>query len=75
MIWVHLEYENNLLTIFYPNDINNDGDWNILDILLTINFIMGQIDPDAEQSFLADMNQDGYIDILDIIMMVNFILT
>jgi len=74
IIWVHIDSENNLLTIFYPSDINNDGEWNILDILLTINFIMNEIEPTPEQNFLADMNQDGLIDILDIIMMVNFIL-
>ncbi len=74
IIWVHIDSENNLLTIFYPSDINNDGEWNILDILLTINFIMDEIEPTPEQNFLADMNQDGLIDILDIIMMVNFIL-
>ena len=74
IIWVHIDSENTLLEIFYPSDINNDGDWNILDILLTINFIMGEIEPTPEQNFLADMNQDGSIDILDIIMMVNFVL-
>ena len=63
-----------MLEIFYPNDINNDGEWNILDILLTINFIMGEIEPNPDQNFFADMNQDGLIDILDIIMMVNFVL-
>jgi len=74
IIWVNINSEHNLLTIFYPNDINNDGNWDILDILLTINFIMGEIDPSPEQNFLADMNQDGIIDVLDIISMVNLIL-
>ncbi len=74
VIWVYLQDENSLLEIFYPNDINNDGNWNILDILLTINIIMDQYEPNAEESFLADMNQDGTINILDILMMVNFIL-
>jgi len=74
IIWVNINSENNLLTIVYPNDINDDGNWDILDILLTINFIMDQLEPTPEQNFLADMNQDGVIDILDIIMMVNFVL-
>ena len=73
-IWAYLESENSLLEIFYPTDINNDENWDVLDILLTINFIMDQIEPTLEQSFFADMNQDGIIDILDIIIMVNFIL-
>tara|TARA_Y100000814_G_scaffold293117_1_gene273460 strand:+ start:92 stop:1474 length:1383 start_codon:yes stop_codon:yes gene_type:complete len=74
IIWVVINAENNLLTIHYPSDINNDGSWDILDILLTINFIMNQIEPTPEQNFLADMNQDGIINILDIISMVNLIL-
>ena len=74
IIWINTDSENNLLTIFYPNDINDDGNWDILDILLTINFIMDQFEPTPEQNFLADMTQDGIIDILDIIMMVNFVL-
>ena len=74
IIWVGISAENNLLTIFYPNDINDDGNWDVLDILLTINFIMGQINPTPNQSFLADINQDGLIDVLDIINMVNLIL-
>ena len=74
IIWVGINAENNLLTIHYPSDINNDGSWDILDILLTINFIMDQIEPTPEQNFLADMNQDGIINILDIISMVNLIL-
>ena len=74
IIWVHIDSENTLLEIYYPVDINEDGIWNILDILLTMNFIMGNIEPTASQSFSADMNQDGLIDILDIIMMVNLII-
>ena len=74
IIWVGINAEHNLLTIIYPNDINDDGNWDILDILLTVNFIMGQIEPTPTQNFLADMNQDGIIDVLDIINMVNFIL-
>ena len=74
IIWVGISAENNLLTVFYPNDINDDGNWDVLDILFTINFIMGQINPTPNQSFLADINQDGLIDVLDIINMVNLIL-
>ena len=74
IILVGINAEHNLLTIIYPNDINDDGNWDILDILLTVNFIMAQIEPTPTQNFLADMNQDGIIDVLDIINMVNFIL-
>ncbi len=74
ILWVEINSGNNLLEINYPIDVNGDNTWNILDILLTINFIMGNIVPNLDQSIYADINQDNNIDILDIIMMVNYIL-
>ena len=74
IIWVNLSTENTLLEVFYPADINEDGVWDILDILLTINFIMGTIEPTTMQSFSADLNEDGVVNILDIIIYKNIIL-
>mgnify|MGYP001393792354 CR=1 FL=1 len=75
IIWVNINSGNNNLEIHYPIDVNEDGIWNILDILLTINFILDQLIPTNEQSIYADINQDLEINILDIMTMVNFILT
>lgn len=50
-------------------DVNEDGLVNILDIILTVNFIL-----DGEYNSLADLNEDMVVDILDIILIVNIIL-
>ena len=52
-------------------DVNVDGSIDILDIIFTVNIILGQ----EEFSYAADMNSDGIINILDIIFLVNTILT
>ena len=50
-------------------DINNDGNTDILDIILIVNIVLSN-----EYNESADMNSDGIIDILDIIQLVNIIL-
>ncbi|MBT7376777.1 MAG: hypothetical protein HN820_01325 [Candidatus Marinimicrobia bacterium] len=55
-------------------DVNQDEIWDILDIVLTINFIMMNIDPTNIQFESADLNNDNIVDILDIVMMVNVIM-
>ena len=56
---------------YISGDINEDGTVNILDVILTINIILG-ID---EINQLADLNNDGLINILDIVLIVNIILS
>ena len=51
-------------------DINNDGVINILDVVSTVNIVLGQ----AEWVDAADYNSDGVINILDIVSIVNIIL-
>jgi len=56
-------------------DVNNDGLINILDIIQTINIILGaNLNPTDYELWAADLNQDGNIDILDIVLIVNTIL-
>ena len=54
-------------------DVNGDETVNIQDIILVINFILGNLLPEGEQSMLADVNQDHLINIQDILLMINFI--
>ena len=55
----------------YPlGDANGDYALNILDIVSTINMILGN----ADENFNVDMNDDGVINILDIIILINEIL-
>ena len=56
-------------------DVNNDGVVNILDVIQSVNIILGaNPTPTEYELWAADMNQDGNIDILDIVLIVNTIL-
>tara|TARA_B110000014_G_scaffold153708_1_gene107599 strand:+ start:398 stop:901 length:504 start_codon:yes stop_codon:yes gene_type:complete len=56
-------------------DINGDGLWNVLDVVLVINYIFELNTLTEEQLINADLNQDGIINILDVVQMVNIILS
>ena len=56
----------------YVGDVNNDSNIDIFDIIVMLNFILGNIDFIDYQ--YADINHDGSININDIILMVNYIL-
>ena len=55
-------------------DLNDDGIIDILDIVQTVNIVMGNITPSAAQSCAADVNGDTIIDILDIVLIINIIM-
>ena len=57
-----------------PGDINNDGIINVLDIVLSINFILSIDNPSNEEMTAADLNEDGILNVLDIVLLVNMIL-
>ena len=54
-------------------DINNDGIINVLDIVQTVNFVMGVSSPSESEACAADFNGDGIVNVLDIVMIVNII--
>jgi hypothetical protein len=56
-------------------DINGDGAFDVLDVILMINIILTvENDYTICQEDASDMNSDGVIDILDVILLVNIIL-
>lgn len=55
-------------------DSNLDGEVNIQDIVLTVNYILGYDELEDEQLIQADCNMDGLVDILDVIFEINLIL-
>jgi hypothetical protein len=55
-------------------DTNFDGNINIQDVILTINFILGNSTPIGDEIIAADYNEDGIINILDVISLVSEIL-
>ena len=52
-------------------DINSDNNVNVLDVIVTVNYLIGHIDLSTIQLQNADMNLDGIINILDILMIVD----
>ena len=56
------------------SDINDDGIINIMDIIMVVNIIIGQIIPTDLEICAADSNSDGVINIIDIIEIVNTII-
>ena len=55
-------------------DLNSDMVLDILDIVITINIILEEIDPNNYEQWAGDLNSDSIIDILDIVMLINLIL-
>ena len=51
-------------------DVNYDNQINVQDVVLLINMIIGNVDPNNE----ADINQDNQINILDAVLLVSLIL-
>ena len=60
--------------VFDDGDVNQDNQINVLDIVLTVNFVLDSGDLNQSQQMIADMNSDGIINILDIILIVNIII-
>jgi hypothetical protein len=59
-----------LMASFIPGDVNDDGVINILDVVSTVNIVLGQ----AEWVDAADYNDDDVINVLDIVSIVNVIM-
>ena len=72
--YVSLELELGGSSCAIPGDVNEDGQINVLDIVLTTNLILCQDCPD-NYDICADMNGDGSINVLDIVSIVNLILS
>lgn len=51
-------------------DVNNDGYVNVTDVMLTVNYVVGQ-SPSGFIEANADMNADGQITVTDVIAIVN----
>ena len=56
-------------------DVNNDGLINVIDVVQTVNLVLGDIPPTTWESCAADGNSDGVINVLDVVLLVNYILS
>ena len=55
-------------------DVNNDFSTDILDVVITIEFILGMTEFSEVQFVSVDTNSDGSVDILDIVTIIDYIL-
>ena len=56
-------------------DINQDTLIDILDIILMVDIIMEDVNPENHVTLLADINHDNNIDIFDVVLIINIILS
>jgi hypothetical protein len=55
-------------------DINSDNTLDVIDIVLLVNYIIGQSEFNDYELFIGDINSDSIINVLDIVSLVNEIL-
>ena len=55
-------------------DLNDDGTWNVLDIVNLANCILAQNCPDIPNGCAGDINEDGNFNVLDIVTLANCVL-
>ncbi len=67
-------YFQSILTDVLSGDLNNDSEINVQDIVITVNIVIGLVNPTATQMQAGDLNSDGLIDVLDIVTLVNLII-
>ncbi|MFQ6094239.1 MAG: dockerin type I repeat-containing protein [bacterium] len=58
----------------FLGDVNGDGVIDVLDVMLTVNIILGIHDPTLQELCAADFNSDGEVNVLDVVLIVNEIL-
>ena len=51
-------------------DVNGDGGLNVLDVVVLVSMILGNVEPNSN----ADVNQDGIFNVLDVVTLINLIL-
>ena len=60
---------------YSAGDVSLDGAINILDVVLLVSIIVGEIEPTSAQSSVADMNNDGFINVSDIVVLIAIIMS
>lgn len=55
-------------------DINLDGQLDVLDIVMAVQYIIGELNFNSDEFCAADFDTNGQIDILDIVALVSTII-
>ena len=73
-IWYVNHEENNVIRIDYSlinGDINSDGNVNVNDIVMLVNYILNE---QISDNLNFDLNNDSDVNVLDVVMLVELIL-
>ena len=57
-----------------PGDLNQDGIYNVLDVILTVNLVLSPDVASECELYSADLNTDGILNILDVMLVINLVL-
>ena len=76
-IYAHCLREDGLLGApdsYMLGDANDDGNINVLDVVLIIGFIIGSNSPSDSEFLAGDYNQDGELNVLDVVAIISLII-
>ncbi|MBI64948.1 MAG: hypothetical protein CMG64_01465 [Candidatus Marinimicrobia bacterium] len=66
--------EGAIIMLGEKGDVNADGEINVLDIVMIVNFALYVESPNDSEFWASDTNNDGAINVLDVVQLVNIIL-
>ncbi len=66
--------EGAIIMLGEKGDVNADGEINVLDIVMIVNFALYVESPNDLEFWASDTNNDGAINVLDVVQLVNIIL-
>ena len=62
------------LDLIVPGDVNFDGNINVVDIVMVVNFILDNGTPSYEEFLASDVNEDDNLNVVDIVGIVSMVL-
>jgi len=66
--------EGAIIMLGAKGDVNADGEFNVLDVVMMVNFVLYVEYPNDLEFWASDMNNDGMVNVLDVVQLVNLIL-
>jgi hypothetical protein len=56
-----------------PGEVNGDGVRNVLDVILIMNHIVGNVTLEGDNLLAADVNEDSSVNVLDTVLLQNYV--
>ena len=75
-IWYVCTNANELyqITTMLMGDLNGDGAYTIMDVVLCAQFVMGLSELEEDELYRADVNYDDVIDVIDVLLIVDLVI-